>query len=201
MKVSVQSTSIPDVLVVEHEVFEDGRGFFMEVFREDLFAEFADLGLPRRFVQLNHSQSTRGVTRGLHFQWEPPMGKLMRVTRGEAFLVAVDIRPGSPTLGRHVSLVANDRNRLQLWAPASFARGFAALGDVTEVQYLTTGTYNRNGEAGILWNDPALGIDWPLSDPIVSAKDAIAPTLAEWLTRPEAAHFRMPDPKPANTTQ
>ncbi|MEW6223971.1 MAG: dTDP-4-dehydrorhamnose 3,5-epimerase [Chloroflexota bacterium] len=200
MKVSVHPTAIPDVLIVDHEVFEDGRGFFLEVFREDLFAEYAALGLPNRFVQLNHSGSVRGVTRGLHFQWDPPMGKLMRVTRGEAFLVAVDIRPGSPTLGQHVSLVANERNRLQLWAPATFARGFAALGEVTEVQYLTTGTYNRDGEGGILWNDPALGIDWPLSDPIVSAKDAAAPTLADWLTRPEAAHFRMPGPEPTSGT-
>jgi len=190
VKIRVQPTSLLDVLVVEHEVFEDERGFFMEVFREDLFAEHAALGLPSRFVQLNHSRSALGVTRGLHFQWEPPMGKLMRATRGEAFLVAVDIRPDSPTVGQHVSLIANDRNRLQLWAPAGFARGFAALTDATEVQYLTTGTYNRDGEAGILWNDPALAIEWPLASPIISGKDAIAPTLAEWLARPEAANFR-----------
>ncbi len=126
--------SIPEVLVLEHEVFEDERGFFMEVYRADQFADYADLGLPSEFVQLNHSRSTYGVTRGLHFQWDPPMGKLMRVTRGEAFLVAVDIRPDSPTLGRYESITASESNRLQLWAPASFARGFCVLSDVAEVQ-------------------------------------------------------------------
>ena len=108
MKLTVRHTSLPDVLVVEHEVFEDERGFFMEVYRADLFAEHADLGLPSTFVQLNHSRSVRGVTRGLHFQWDPPMGKLMRVARGEAFLVAVDIRPDSPTLGRYESIIASE---------------------------------------------------------------------------------------------
>ena len=121
MRMDVRPTSIPEVLIVEHEVFEDDRGFFMEVYRADQFAEFADLGLPSTYVQLNHSRSVKGVTRGLHFQWDPPMGKLMRVIRGEAFLVAVDLRPGSTTLGRYESVIASDRNRLQLWAPASFA--------------------------------------------------------------------------------
>jgi len=191
VKVAVRPTSIPEVLIVEHEVFEDDRGFFMEVYRADLFREFADLGLPDRFVQLNHSRSLRGVTRGLHFQWDPPMGKLMRVTRGEAFLVAVDIRPGSPTLGRHASLVANDQNRLQLWAPATFARGFCTLSEIAEVEYLTTGTYNPLAESGIRWDDPVIGIKWPLADPILSTKDTTAQTLAEWLARPEAEHFRV----------
>ena len=148
MRIDVRRTSLPEVLVIEHEVFEDDRGFFMEVYRADQFAEFADLGLPSQYVQLNHSRSAMGVTRGLHFQWDPPMGKLMRVIRGEAFLVAVDIRPGSPTLGRYESVIASDRNRLQLWAPASFARGFCVLSDVAEVEYLTTGTYNSGAESG-----------------------------------------------------
>ena len=154
MRMDVRRTSLPEVLVVEHEVFEDERGFFMEVYRADLFAEHADLGLPSRFVQLNHSRSAKGVMRGLHFQWDPPMGKLMRVIRGEAFLVAVDIRPGSPTLGRYESVIASDRNRLQLWAPASFARGFCVLSDVAEIEYLTTGTYNSAAESGVRWDDP-----------------------------------------------
>ena len=194
MRMDVRPTSMPEVLVVEHEVFEDDRGFFMEVYRADQFAEFAGLGLPSQFVQLNHSRSAMGVTRGLHFQWDPPMGKLMRVIRGEAFLVAVDIRPGSPTLGRYESVIASDRNRLQLWAPASFARGFCVLSDVAEVEYLTTGTYNSAAESGIRWNDPRIGIDWPVTEPILSKKDAGAQSLDEWLSRPEAEHFRVGAP-------
>ena len=148
------------------------------------------MACPARFVQLNHSRSVRGVVRGLHFQWDPPMGKLMRVARGEAFIVAVDIRPGSPTLGRHESIVASDENHLQLWAPASFARGFCALSDVVDIEYFTTGTYGPHAELGIAWNDPDIGIDWPIKEPTLSAKDAVAQSLADWLARPEAQHFR-----------
>ena len=113
---------------MEHEVVEDERGFFTEVYRADQFAAHARLGLPSTFVQLNHSRSVQRVTRGLHFQWDPPMGKLMRVVRGEAFLVAVDIRPDSATLGQYESIIASEWNRLQLWAPAGFARGFLSSG-------------------------------------------------------------------------
>ncbi len=194
MKLNVRETSLLGVLVVEHEVVEDERGFFMEAYRADEFAPFAHLGLPSSFVQLNHSRSVRNVARGLHFQWSPKMGKMMRVTRGEAFLVAVDIRPDSPTLGQYESIIANEDNRLQLWAPACFARGFCTLADTTEVQYLTTGTYNPAAESGVRWNDPAIGIDWPVSEPILSAKDAEAQSLAEWLDRPEAQLFRMGEP-------
>jgi dTDP-4-dehydrorhamnose 3,5-epimerase len=191
MKMTVNQTSLPDVLVVEHEIFEDDRGFFMEAYRADQFAAHADLGLPSTFVQLNHSRSVRGVVRGLHFQWEPPMGKLMRVVRGEAFLVAVDIRPDSATLGRYESIIATEWNHLQLWAPASFARGFCALSDVAEVEYLTTGTHNPAAESGVRWDDPGIGIDWPVREPILSRKDAEAQSLAEWLKRPEAQAFRI----------
>jgi dTDP-4-dehydrorhamnose 3,5-epimerase len=191
VKFTVSQTSLPDVLVVEHEIFEDDRGFFVEVYRADQFAAHADLGLPSTFVQLNHSRSVRGVVRGLHFQWDPPMGKLMRVVRGEAFLVAVDIRPDSATLGRYESIVASDRNHLQLWAPASFARGFCALSDVAEVEYLTTGTHNPTAESVVRWDDPNIGIDWPVRQPILSSKDAEAQSLAEWLDRPEAQAFRI----------
>jgi dTDP-4-dehydrorhamnose 3,5-epimerase len=190
MRMTIHRTSIPEVLVVEHETYEDERGFFLEAYRADQFAEHAALGLPSQVVQLNHSRSARGVTRGLHFQWDPPMGKLMRVIHGEAFLVAVDIRPGSPTLGHHESLVVSAANKLQLWAPASFARGFCTLSEFAEVEYLTTGTYNPAAESGIRWNDPAIGIDWPIEEPILSQKDAAAQSLEEWLARPEAQHFR-----------
>ena len=118
------------------------------------------------------------------------MGKLMRAPRGEVFLVAVDVRPGSPTLGQYESVIASDRNRLQLWAPASFARGFCVLSDEADVEYLTTGIYNHAAESGIRWDDPAIGIEWPVDDPILSRKDVEAQTLAEWLERPEARHFR-----------
>jgi len=191
VKMHVLRTSLPEVLVVEHEVFEDERGFFMEAYRSDHFAEHADLGLPSQFVQLNHSRSARGVTRGLHFQWDPPMGKLMRVVVGEAFIVAVDIRPGSATLGQYESLIASDRNKLQLWAPASFARGFCTLSEFAEVEYLTTGTYNPDTESGVSWNDPDIGIEWPVDEPIVSRKDAEAQSLSDWLARPEANNFRV----------
>ena len=190
MKMHVRRTAIPDVLIVEHEAFEDDRGFLMEAYQVDEFARHADLGLPGSFVQMNHSRSVKGVTRGLHFQWDPPMGKLMRVAHGQAFLVAVDIRPGSPTLGRYISVVASDENHVALWAPASFARGFTTLSDVVDIEYLMTGTYNGAAESGIAWNDPDVGVDWPVSDPILSARDASAQTLAEWLARPESEHFR-----------
>src|SRR6476646_10154483 len=120
MNLTLHKTAIPDVIVLEHAVFEDELGFFMEVYRRD---QFRDVGLPDTFVQLNHSRSAKGVLRGLHFQWEPPMGKLMRVTEGAAYLVAVDIRKDSPTLGRWIGETVTEANRLQLWAPAGFARG------------------------------------------------------------------------------
>ncbi len=190
VRVAIRDTSIPEVLIVENEFFQDDRGFFIEVYQRDMFSQHSARGLPSEFVQLNHSRSAKGVIRGLHFQWDPPMGKLMRVTRGEAFLVAVDIRPGSPTLGRHETLVASDRNRLQFWAPASFARGFAVLSDYAEIEYLTTGTYNQAAESGIRWDDSGIGIAWPVADPILSRKDTEAQSLSEWLQRPEASSFR-----------
>lgn len=187
MKVSVEPTSIPDVLTVRHQVFEDARGFFMEVYRRD---EFERHGLPAAFVQLNHSRSAKGVLRGLHFQWDPPMGKLMRVVSGTAFLVAVDVRKGSPTLGRWFGTRLSAGDPAQIWAPAGFARGFCALSDAVEIQYLCTGVYNAAGEGGILWNDPELAIDWPLERPILSPKDRDLPPLGRWLERAESDHFR-----------
>ena len=190
---TVRRAAIPEVLIVRHDAFEDDRGFLMEAYHEGEFAKHARLGLPSSFVQLNHSRSVRGVTRGLHFQWQPPMGKYMRVARGAAFLVAVDIRPGSPTLGRHVSIVADDENHIALWAPACFARGFATLSEVVDLEYLVTGNYNGAAESGIAWNDPELGIEWPVAEPITSERDGQAQTLAQWLERPEARRFRYED--------
>lgn len=186
MKVFVEPTSLDDVLVVRPDAYQDDRGFFMEAWRQDVYA---DAGLPAHFVQLNHSRSARNVVRGLHFQWEPPMGKLMRVLRGRAFLVAVDIRVDSPDLGKWVGLELHEDERAWMWAPAGFARGFAVLSDGAELEYLTTGVYNGGAESGILWNDPAIGIEWPVKHPTLSAKDEKAQTLAQWLERPESRHF------------
>lgn len=182
---TVERTAIRDVFVVTSEMFQDPRGFFTEVFRKD---QLAELGMAD-VVQFNHSGSVRGVLRGLHFQWEPPMGKLMRVPQGEAFLVAVDIRKGSPTIGKWIGVIASGSNRKQVWAPAGFARGFCVLSDRAEIQYLCTGIYNSKAESGILWNDPAVGIEWPVENPILSAKDESAQTLARWLDRPESNKF------------
>ena len=189
MQLRIESRHLNGIAVVVPEVFEDERGFFMEVFRSD---QFQVLGLPSEFVQDNHSRTARNVVRGLHFQWEPPMGKLMRVTMGKAFLVAVDIRKGSPTLGQWFGAEASAEDKRQVWAPAGFARGFCVLSDYAEVQYKCTGIYNGKAESGILWNDPAIGIDWPVQNPILSAKDSNAQTLAQWLGSPLANHFGYP---------
>jgi dTDP-4-dehydrorhamnose 3,5-epimerase len=186
MHIRVENRFLEDVVVIVPDVFQDGRGFFMETFRAD---QFRELGLPVEFVQDNHSRSSKGVVRGLHFQWEPPMGKLMRVPLGNAFLVAVDIRKDSPTLGRWAGVECSAENRRQVWAPAGFARGFCVLSEVAEIQYKCTGVYNNQAESGILWNDPAIGIEWPVADPILSDKDAKARTLADWLASADSANF------------
>lgn len=188
MDISVGTTSLDDVRVIHPGVFQDERGFFMEVYRQDVFRQH---GLPDVYVQLNHSRSSRGVLRGLHFQWSPPMGKLMRVTQGAAFLVAVDIMRDSPTLGQWVGIEVRAESRQQVWAPAGFARGFCVLSDWCEIEYLTTGTYNAAGEGGIRWDDPAIGVAWPVKSPVISARDAAAPTLAQWLARPESHQFAL----------
>lgn len=187
MAFDVESQYFEAVAVLVPRIYHDNRGYFMETYRED---QFGELGLPSHFVQDNHSCSKRGVIRGLHFQWDPPMGKLMRVTRGAAFLVAVDLRLDSPTLGKWVGVEASAENRKQVWAPASFARGFCALSDDAEVQYKCTGTYNAKAESAIRWDDPEIGIQWPVQTPLISEKDRSAQTLKQWLTSPDAVVFR-----------
>lgn len=192
MRIEIESEHLNGVVVLRHpDVFEDERGFFVEVYRAD---QFEALGLPTNFVQDNHSRSRKGVLRGLHFQWDPPMGKLMRVTYGAAFLVAVDIRKGSPTLGRWFGLEVSARDKRQIWAPAGFARGFCVLSDYAEIQYKCTGIYNPKCESGIRWNDPAIGIEWPIKDPILSERDRNAQTLEEWLRSPLSDNFRFEQP-------
>jgi len=180
-------TEIPDVVIVEPAVFADERGWFMESFHEPRWRDaLAALGLPapRPFVQDNHSCSKAGVLRGLHFQVAPhAQGKLVRVVRGAAWDVAVDIRSGSATFGRWVGLELSEDNRRQLWIPEGFAHGFLALADETHFLYKATDVYARECERAIAWNDPALAIDWPLqriaAPPIVAPKDAAAPPLAD----------------------
>jgi len=187
MEFCIESTHFRDVVVLAPEFFRDSRGYFTETFRVD---KFQKLNLPHNFVQINQSGSKKNVIRGLHFQWDPPMGKLMRVVDGTAFLVAVDLRKGSPTLGKWFGTEASGGNGKQVWAPAGFARGFCALSDFVIVEYQCTGVYDSKGEAGIRWNDPAIGVEWPVSDPLVSEKDQNAQTLADWLATPNSDYFK-----------
>jgi dTDP-4-dehydrorhamnose 3,5-epimerase len=181
----LEPTALPGVVIVEPAVFADDRGWFMESFNEMRFAAgLESLGLPvaRRFVQDNHSCSRAGVLRGLHYQLPPhPQGKLVRVVKGAAFDVAVDIRRGSPTFGRWVGVELNAVNQRQLWIPEGFAHGFMALEEDTHFLYKTTDFYARDCERSIRWDDPAIGIDWPLpagiTEPLVAPKDAAAPML------------------------
>ncbi|MGH9892982.1 MAG: dTDP-4-dehydrorhamnose 3,5-epimerase [bacterium] len=189
MEIRVESRHLGEIVVLAPEVFEDERGFFMESFRAD---QFQALGLPYGFVQDNHSRSKKAVLRGLHFQWDPPMGKLMRVTYGQAFLVAVDIRKGSPTVGKWFGTVISAENKKQVWAPAGFARGFCVLSDFVEIQYKCTAVYNSKGESAIRWDDPDIGIHWPAIDAdwILSGKDRNAQSLADWLESAQAEYLR-----------
>lgn len=187
MQIRLESRHLGDVIVLVPEVFQDARGFFMETFRAD---QFKKLGLPHEFVQVNQSGSKRNVVRGLHFQWDPPMGKLMQVIYGTAFLVAVDLRKGSPTLGKWLGLEVSGENKKQVWAPAGFARGFCVLSDFAVVEYQCTGIYNGKGESGIRWNDSDLGIEWPITDVLLSEKDRNAQSFAEWLASPHSEHFK-----------
>jgi len=168
---NVINTAIRDIKIIEPKVFGDERGFFYESYNKRLFEEKA--GISREFVQDNHSRSNRGVLRGLHYQILQPQGKLVRVTTGEVFDVAVDIRKSSATFGRWVGVTLSAANRRQLWIPEGFAHGFLVLADNTEFLYKTTDYYAPEFERCIYWNDAVLAIDWPCSDaPLVSEKDA-----------------------------
>ena len=168
---NVIPTQIPDVLIIEPKVFGDERGFFFESFNHRIFAE--KTGVYSEFVQDNHSRSVKNVLRGLHYQMENPQGKLLRVIMGEIFDVAVDIRKSSPTFGQSVSCILSAENKRQFWVPPGFAHGFLVTSDIAEVLYKTTDYYAPNYERSLLWNDPDVGIDWPLEGitPILSAKD------------------------------
>ncbi len=168
--------SIPEVILIQPRLFTDPRGFFLETYK---YSEFQAHGIPETFVQDNHSRSVRGVLRGLHYQ-NPPQaqGKLIRVVRGAIYDVAVDIRPSSPTFGQWVSALLSEENQHMLYVPPGFAHGFLVLSDLADVTYKVTAEYAPDLDAGILWNDPALAIQWPLEGPpLLSAKDAALPPL------------------------
>lgn len=181
-------TAFPDgaVKLFRSTRHRDERGWFMEVFRSD---ELQRYGLPEQFVQENHSRSRRGVLRGLHFQYEPPMGKLLRVSRGRAFVVEVDVRKHSPSCGSFFAVELSAREPLLMWIPPGFANGFCALTAVVEVQYLCTALYNPAGEIALRWDDPELGIPWPITAPILSVRDRSGMTLRQWLEHPAAETF------------
>ncbi len=169
---NVIPTEIKDVLIIEPKVFGDDRGFFYESFNENLFRK--KTGLNPYFVQDNHSRSIKNVLRGLHYQIQQPQGKLVRVVVGEVFDVAVDLRQSSPTFGKWVGCVLSAENKRQLWIPEGFAHGFLVLSDVAEFLYKTTNYYAPEYDRTMLWNDPDLAIEWPItSEPILSAKDQV----------------------------
>ncbi len=173
---NVTPTALPDVLLIEPRVFSDERGFFFESWNQRAFAA---AGLDAAFVQDNHSRSLRNVLRGLHYQIEHAQGKLVRVCAGEVFDVAVDIRRSSPTFGRSMSMTLSAQNKRMLWIPPGFAHGFLVLSDAAEFLYKTTDYWYPEHERTLLWNDPALRIDWPLSGaPALAAKDAVGRPLA-----------------------
>jgi dTDP-4-dehydrorhamnose 3,5-epimerase len=175
MAFECESTDIPGVLVFHPPVFRDPRGFFMETYH---LQRYADAGLDACFVQDNYSHSCGGVLRGLHYQFPRVQGKLVSVVWGEIFDVAVDLRVGSPTFGRWVGEVLSDQNRCQLWIPEGFAHGFCVLSDKADVVYKCTGYYVASDDRGVLWSDPAIGIQWPRTAPLLSAKDGALLPLA-----------------------
>lgn len=181
-----EETKLNGLFVIQPDVKGDERGFFMEVFRHDVFAEN---GLDLQFVQVNHSRSGTNVLRGLHFQYDKPLGKLIRIINGRAFVVAVDIRKNSSTLGQWFGMELSAENKTLMYSPAGFACGFCVLGDIAEVEYQYTAQYNPQGESNIIWSDSDLHIDWPLQNPTVSERDGKAQSLAQWLEKPEADIF------------
>lgn len=173
----VTDTELPGVRIIEPRVFGDARGFFLETFQAQRYRDEAGIDLP--FVQDNHSRSRRGVLRGLHAQSPNPQGKLVRVARGEVFDVAVDIDPASRTFGRWVGVVLSEENQKQLWIPPGYAHGFVVLSEIADFEYKCTDYYHPAAEIGVIWNDPDVGIEWPIRDVQLSKKDEALPTLAE----------------------
>ena len=172
----VIETALPCALILEPQVFGDARGFFYESYNE---AKYRAAGVDHRFVQSNVSRSARGVLRGLHYQWPNPQGKLVSVLEGEVYDVAVDIRRGSPTFGQSVGVMLTADNHRHFWVPEGFAHGFCVLSEFATFTYQCTALYDPKADAGIRWNDAALAIDWPLSEPLLSDKDGRTPLLED----------------------
>lgn len=169
-------TEIPEALIIEPRVFADDRGFFMEIYKR---SEFAEHGVTEAFLQGNHSKSTRGILRGLHYQKNPKaQGKLVRALSGEIFDVVVDIRQGAPTFGKWVGVMLSAENKKMLYVPVGFAHGFCVVSDEAEISYMTTAEYAPECEAGIMWNDSQLKIDWPIDNPQLSGRDRNWPSLS-----------------------
>ena len=172
----IKTTSLDGVLIIEPDIFRDNRGFFLETFNQNRYAEY---GIARTFVQDNLSFSVKGTLRGLHFQNQHPQAKLVQAITGEVFDVAVDIRPGSDTFGRWEGIHLSDQNKRQLFIPEGFAHGFCVLSETAHFLYKCTDFYTPEDEGGIIWSDPDIAIDWPIKKPIVSDKDNQFPRLSE----------------------
>jgi dTDP-4-dehydrorhamnose 3,5-epimerase len=182
MKITVTSTALEGVVLIDTKFFQDDRGFFIESWHQ---RDYADAGLAMTFVQEGHSRSARGVLRGLHYQdMTAPMGKLVRCTVGTIFDVAVDLRVGSPTFGKWIGVELTADNKRQIYVPEGFAHGFQAVTDVVEVQYKQTGFYTPPSEGTVSWNDPDIGVEWPIADPTLSDRDKRAMSLKAYLEKP-----------------
>ncbi|MFL9952478.1 dTDP-4-dehydrorhamnose 3,5-epimerase [Paraburkholderia nemoris] len=178
MAIQVTATALPEVKIIEPKVFGDARGFFLESFNAQEFAEKVEPGV--EFVQDNHSRSARGVLRGLHYQIQHAQGKLVRVVEGEVFDVAVDVRESSPNFGKWEGVVLSGHNHRQLWIPPGFAHGFVVLSETAQFLYKTTDYWYPEHERSIVWNDPEIGIEWPIDfEPVLAAKDAAGKRLSE----------------------
>jgi len=175
----VIETDLPGVLIVEPRVFGDARGFFLETFHKQRYEEAGIPGEGLEFVQDNHSRSRKGVLRGLHFQMENPQGKLVSAGTGTVFDVAADVNPDSPTYGRWVGVELTEDNHRQLWIPPGYAHGFCVLSDTADFQYKCTAPYHPRSDSGIVWDDPDLGITWPIGNPTLSDKDLQLPKLSD----------------------
>lgn len=171
---NIVETILPGVVIIEPKVFGDARGFFKETFQVERYRE---AGITLNFVQDNHSRSRRGVLRGLHLQLTRPQGKLVSCSLGAVYDVAVDINPKSVTFGKYVAAELNDSNHRQMWIPPGYAHGFCVLSEFADFQYKCTDLYAPDDESGLIWNDPEVGIDWPIAEPALSSKDAKLPSL------------------------
>jgi dTDP-4-dehydrorhamnose 3,5-epimerase len=175
----VIETSLPGVVVIEPQVFGDARGYFYESYNQE---KYEAAGIKRTFVQSNVSRSAKGVLRGLHYQWPNPQGKLVSVLEGEVFDVAVDIRHGSPTFGKWEGVMLSAENKRHFWIPEGFAHGFCVVSEFATFSYQCTALYDREADASVRWNDARIGIDWPVSQPLLSEKDEKAPLLQDVAT-------------------